>query len=237
MIECRGLTYKHDSGKGIENVHLTIPAGASYALVGPSGCGKTTLLHSIASWLPHSRGSLVLNGGASFHLGILTQEDGLFPWLNAGENAVLGLKGGLKQFKPEVERLFESLGLDHELIERFPGHLSGGQRQRVALARTLMQKPDILLMDEPTASLDPFTKESLQNLLLSLHSRKNRTTLLVTHSIEEALFLGERILIMKEGQILHQLENPLFPDSEARDHKDFYSLVMKVRSLFKEAAS
>lgn len=235
MIECRGLTYRHASGKGIEDIHLSIPSGASYALVGPSGCGKSTLLHTVASWLKVPEGRLILSRGASCHLGILTQEDALYPWLSAGDNTVLGLAGGIKRHRKKVEDLFQSLGLEGRIHKRYPGQLSGGQRQRVALARTLMQQPDILLLDEPTASLDPFTKESLQNLLLALHLRKSRTTLLVTHSIEEALFLGEKVLIMKEGKIIHRLENPIFPDPEARDHKDFYSLVMQVRALFKEA--
>jgi NitT/TauT family transport system ATP-binding protein len=234
MIECHGLTILHDSQKGIREIDLTIPAKASYALVGPSGCGKSTLLNGIASWLIPLQGEVILNRGKSCRMGFLTQEDGLYPWLKTGENAALGLRGGLNKNRDSLSALFERLGLEKDHLDRYPGQLSGGQRQRVALARTLAAEPDILLMDEPTASLDPFSKEALQNLLLDLHLKQPRTTLLVTHSMEEALFLGEKVLIMGDGQILFFVDNPLFPDRAARDHKDFYSLLLEIRSRFKE---
>ena len=234
MISCRSLTILHDSLKGIHEIDLEIPRGGSYALVGPSGCGKSTLLHGIASFLTPVRGEVILNDGHTCRLGFLTQEDALFPWLSIRKNAALGLKGGTKKNQRKIETLFADLGLEKEVLDRYPHQLSGGQRQRAALGRTLMQEPDILLLDEPTASLDPFTKEVMQDLLLSLHMSRRRTTILVTHSIEEALFLGEIVLIMGEGKILYQLNNPLFPDPEARDHRDYYSLVMEIRSRFRE---
>lgn len=234
MIECLSLSILHDSGKGIHDIDLLIPEGGSFALVGASGCGKTTLLHGIAGWLQAESGSVVLSGGSNPRLGIVTQEDALFPWLTAAGNAALGLKGKLKDHKQALTEIFLSIGLEPDTLDRYPGQLSGGQRQRVALARTMACRPEILLLDEPTASLDPFTKESMQDLLLELHIRKPVTTFMVTHSIEEALFLGESVLIMNEGRIIKTIANPLFPDPEARVHKRFYELIMEIRSDFRK---
>ena len=233
MIECRDLTILYKSGKGIFDINLSIPDGGCVTLVGPSGSGKSTLLHGIAGWLqPHS--GEVLPNVDNPALGIVPQEDALYPWLTAAGNAALGLKGRVREHRDRLEELFLSLELETETLDRLPGNLSGGQRRRVALARTLINNPDILLLDEPSSSLDTFTKESLQDLLLTMHIKKARTTILVTHSIEEAIFLGESIIVMNEGRIKKIFSNPLFPDPEARTHKQFYELLLNIRSYLKE---
>lgn len=235
MIECRSLTVLHKSGKGIYDINLNIPKGGCFTLVGTSGCGKTSLLNAIAGWLKPAKGEVVLSGGEEPELGYVPQEDALFPWLTAAGNAALGLNGRQKQHREQLTNLFLSLGLREDTLYRYPGSLSGGQRRRVALARTLASEPQTLLMDEPAASLDPFTQEALQDLLLKLHMQKKRTTLIVTHNIEEALFLGESVLIMHDGKITKVFNNPLFPDPEARTHRRFYELLLEIRLYLKEA--
>jgi len=166
------------------------------------------------------------------NLGLIQQSDALFPWLSVWENIAIGLSGS-KDKKLEVcVQILESLGLEN-YVYAYPNQLSGGQKQRVNIARTLVVDPDVLLMDEPTASLDAFSKESLQDLLLSLHQKKRRTTLFVTHNIEEALFLADVILIMDKGRIVLKYDNPLVHSHALRDNKLFYDEVKALRDMMK----
>ena len=239
MIQTRNLSYHHASGKGIFNLNIEIPRGESCALIGPSGCGKTTLIHSLTGLYPPQKGEIVMGGsGKTCRIGLVQQKDSLFPWLTCKENIILGFSDrstpGDKQHQ-DVHELLEALGITGT-EGRYPARMSGGQRQRASIARALIGKPDILLMDEPSAALDTFSKESLQDLLLGLLEGSEVTTLFVTHSIEEALFLGQTVLIMKEGQIFSTYKNPIYPDPEARNHKDFYAEVIKLRQTLKEAS-
>jgi NitT/TauT family transport system ATP-binding protein len=142
-----------------------------------------------------------------------------------------------KKSKPEKQRLIDRVLLEmglEQYQDHFPSQLSGGQRQRVALARVLALKPDLLLMDEPLSSLDALTRERLQNLLLEIWKKEKITTILVTHSIEEAIFLGSRIIVLA-GQlptkILNEIENPLVGTDNFRDTEEFFRLTVQVRSL------
>lgn len=235
MVYIRNLTTQYSSSRGIFNLSLTIPRGETRAVIGPSGCGKTTLLHTMAGLLKPDCGS-VETGGETVRIGLVQQKDALYPWLTALDNVLLGVDRKSRETEVQAMGLMGELGVA-ETASRYPSRLSGGERQRISLARTLIQSPDLLLLDEPTASLDEFSKEAMQNLLLRIQTRKPVTTLFVTHSMEEALFLGQEILVMGEGRIHGVHKNPFYPDAAARDHKSFYSEVLKLRESLKEVAA
>jgi len=166
----------------------------------------------------------------------ILQEYGLFPWLNVEQNVSLGLrvrhmtKG---KYKSLVEDMMQKMGLG-EVKHNFPSQLSGGQRQRVALARALTLQPDLLLMDEPLSALDALTRERLQTLLLEIWQEQQLTTVLVTHSIEEAVFLGSRILVLLDGrptQVVGEILNPLVGQRGYRQTEEFFRKTSYVRSL------
>lgn len=233
MIQVLELSKKYKSSRGIFELNMEIPRGETRAVIGPSGCGKTTLLHIVAGLIEPDGGDILLGEGIR-RIGLVQQKDALFPWLTVLDNLMLGI--GKEGRREEGMALLDELGVAETAL-RFPGHLSGGERQRISLARTLMQKPDLLLLDEPTASLDEFSKEAMQNLLLKIHTLHPVTTLFVTHSMEEALFLGQEILVMSDGRIRTVHRNPFYPDPEARDHKGFYSEVLKLRESLKAVSA
>lgn len=239
MIRVRGLTIAYDNANGVFDLSFDVPTGSTCAVIGPSGCGKTTLLHGLAGFLHKDKGSVEITGRQETpRVGLVQQKDALFPWLTAKDNVELGLIDS--EMKPADKRtlvmdLLSSLGVA-ETAARYPGKLSGGQRQRISIARSLIGKPDVLLMDEPTASLDAFSKEALQDLLLELHQANPITTLFVTHSIEEALFLGRKVLIMGEGRLFFEQENPLYPDPAARIHNRYYDEVVALRAKLGEVS-
>jgi len=227
-LSLKDLTHRYPSGQGIFSVNLEITGEDNIAIIGPSGSGKSTLLNCIAGFLPPQKGTLEFSGFPSQppRIGLLQQQDALFPWLTIRDSIALS-----EELDPDF--WIRQLGLEgHE--EKYPHQLSGGQRQRVALGRTLAYKPDMLLMDEPTASLDAFTKEKLQDLLLNLHIQAPLPRILVTHDIEEALFLGKTILFMNQGRIYHRYKNPFFPDPAGREHRAFYQEVVNLRKILQE---
>jgi len=232
MIKTQNLTIDYGNDNGMFDVDLMIQEGEIYALIGPSGCGKTTLLHALAGLLTYDNGIIEITNrqGSAAKLGLVQQKDALFPWLKVWENTVLGLSGDKHTKLPVAISQLKALEID-EYLEVYPAQLSGGQRQRVSIARTLVSEPDVLLLDEPTASLDAFSKEALQDLLLKLHFNKARTTLFVTHSIEEALYLADKILIMDKGRIKVTYDNPLQHSYGLRDEPEFYEQVKVLRTL------
>jgi ABC-type nitrate/sulfonate/bicarbonate transport system ATPase subunit len=188
-----------------------IKLGESWAVLGPSGCGKTTLLYLLAGLLTPTHGRILINGERVTRprpqTGLILQDYGLLPWATVRENIQLGQRirafyGPDGKHSPTssqnprpVDDWLKRLGLI-EVAKQYPGHLSGGQRQRTAIARTLILQPDLLLMDEPFSSLDALTREDLQNLTMDLWREQKFTMLMVTHSIEEAACLGQKILLL-----------------------------------------
>lgn len=238
MIKVSNISVDYGNQNGIFDINLTIPYGQICAVIGHSGCGKTTLLNTLAGLIKCNSGQIHIanENGDKASVGLIQQDDALFPWLKAWENAAIGLKNAKQENHKASTDMLSNLGLK-DYVNAYPYNLSGGQRQRVSIARTLIVDPDVLLMDEPTASLDAFSKESLQDLLLTLHQRKKRTTLFVTHNIEEALFLADIILIMDKGRIVKRYDNPLNRSLSLRDDEEFFVNIKKLREMMKSGIS
>ncbi|HLA82191.1 MAG TPA: ABC transporter ATP-binding protein [Thermoleophilia bacterium] len=206
-IEVHGLTRTFQAIKGetVDAIHgLSFEVGDNefVSIVGPSGCGKSTLLYIIAGFIPPTAGKVLIDHtpvrGPGPDRGIVFQEYALFPWKTVQDNIKYGLeeKGVSKdELERTVQRYVRLMGLEG-FQHKYPKELSGGMKQRVALARTLAYDPDVLLMDEPFGALDAQTRELQQDELLSIWKGKKKTVLFVTHSVEEAVYLSERVLIM-----------------------------------------
>lgn len=244
MIEVAHCNLIYDQGqsqvKVYEDFNLKIARGESIVLIGPSGCGKSTLLYLLAGLLKPTSGEISINGqrvtGTRQETAFILQQYGLFPWLTVEQNVNLGLK--VRHVKPKTARsitqeVLQKMGLE-EVKHHFPSQLSGGQSQRVGLARALTLKPDLLLMDEPLSALDALTRERLQKLLLQIWQQEGLTTVLVTHSIEEAVFLGSRILVLAKGRptrLLGEIDNPRVGEPGYRQSEEFFQKTTFVRSL------
>lgn len=238
MVEIKDLTFKYPAATPVfEDFNWQIGRGEAWAVLGPSGCGKTTLLF-LLSGLLHPTSGTVQIGGAPLkrprpRTGLILQDYGLLPWATVRENASLGMRvrafyGPDGRHAPNDERSarnainvdpwLERMGL-MALKDQYPSQLSGGQRQRTAIARTLALNPDLLLMDEPFASLDVPTREALQDLILSLWKEQDLTTVVVTHTIEEAAILGRKILVLLQPPIRSAriIENPAAGAPEFRN--------------------
>lgn len=237
MINVRKLGVSYGSEIALSNLDLDIPRNKTCAIIGPSGCGKTTLLYTIAGLLIPSEGKVLINGekvkAPRRETGVILQNGGLLPWKTAWDNVSLGLKARKlpkSTMNQRVTGILEELGiLEHK--NKYPTQLSGGQKQRVAIARALVIEPDLLLMDEASSALDAINREHIQNLLLRLYTKNPITMVLITHSIEEAVFLGQTIVIMKQGGILHRIDNPCFGDEDIRSKPEYYKLCNEVRQL------
>jgi osmoprotectant transport system ATP-binding protein len=204
----------------LDDLSLEIPAGQFCVLVGPSGGGKTTALKTINRLIPFDSGEIRIDGRSILDLplvelrrgiGYVIQQIGLFPHMNIGDNigTVPRLLGWDKRrIRARSIELLELVGLEASDAKRYPSQLSGGQRQRVGLARALAADPPVLLMDEPFGALDPITRLRLQTELKRLHREVGKTVIFVTHDVDEAITMGDRIAILRQGGVLAQYETP-----------------------------
>ena len=208
MLEIKNLKKSYDGNIILQDINLNIEEGEIVSILGPSGCGKTTLLNLILGLTGADEGEIIFNGEVITDMpmeqrgfNIVFQDYALFPNLNAYENITYGLKNkpGIST-QQEVNELIELLGLSQHL-DKHIDQLSGGQKQRVALARTMVMKPKILLLDEPLSALDGVIKESIKEKIKTIAKEFHLTTIIVTHDPEEALTLSDRVLIMKDGSI------------------------------------
>jgi osmoprotectant transport system ATP-binding protein len=219
-IEFRDLCFATPQGRLLlDNISLSVEVGTTVAILGRSGSGKTTLLRTVNRMVLPTGGEILLHGKSvsDFDLirlrrnvGYVIQETGLFPHFTVERNVGLVLEAEGRPRQDCVRRsheLLEVVGLDPaSFAKRFPHQLSGGQRQRVGLARALAAEPDFLLMDEPFGALDPLTRAEMQDMLRDLLSRLKKTVLLVTHDLDEALYLAHRIVLLNEGKLLASLD-------------------------------
>ncbi|EDQ04616.1 Taurine import ATP-binding protein TauB [Sulfitobacter indolifex] len=239
-LKIENLSMRFDLPNGshiqaLENVSLDLAEGELMSVLGPSGCGKTTLLNIVAGFLAPTSGRMILNGhdviGPDAERGMVFQQGALFEWMSVRENVSFGprMKGqSEKQYGAEVDHLLNVVGL-RDFKEKAIYELSGGMQQRVALARCLANDPDVILMDEPLGALDALTREKMQSLVLKLWKETGKTIILITHSVEEALLLGERLLVMapRPGRIHREYRLP-FADlgvghdlREVKKHPEF----------------
>jgi sulfonate transport system ATP-binding protein len=222
----------------INNVSLTIEKGEFVSLIGPSGCGKTTLLRLISGLEKDYEGDILLEGiritKTGRERGIIFQEHRLFPWLTVGGNVAMGLTGSRGYIRDRVRYYLDKVGLlDFE--KSYPGQLSGGMAQRVAIARALICQPKVLLLDEPFGALDALTRVRMQEEIEKIWGVEKTTMILITHDIEEAVFLGDRIVVFspRPAVINNIISNPL-PRSRDRKSPDFSSLRKMVENAFSE---
>jgi osmoprotectant transport system ATP-binding protein len=212
--------YAGRDAAALDDLSLEIPAGAFCILVGPSGGGKTTALKMVNRLIPFDSGDILIDGRSvreipvvelRREIGYVIQQVGLFPHMTVGENVgtVPRLLGWPKaRIRARSSELIELVGLEQSDLTRYPAQLSGGQRQRVGLARALAADPPLLLMDEPFGALDPITRFRLQTEVRRLHREVGKTVIFVTHDIDEAIQLGDRIAILREGGVLAQYDTP-----------------------------
>jgi NitT/TauT family transport system ATP-binding protein len=253
MIRFESVTYAYSPGLPIfQDFDWQVSRGEAWAVLGPSGCGKTTLLYLLAGLRFPNSGNALIDGQPVSrprpHTGLILQDYGLLPWATVRQNAELGLRvrtfyGPDGKHAPEdfnssikVDPWLERLGLSDQ-ADKFPGQLSGGQRQRTAIARTLAMEPDLLLMDEPFSSLDAPTREGLQNLTNELIAEQNLTMVIVTHAIEEAAILGQKILLLSHppntGPVV--IDNPAACQPGYRETTDYLLLCRDLRQRMGEA--
>jgi len=222
-LEFRNVTkrYPGQTEAAVNNLSLKVPAGEICVLVGPSGCGKTTAMRMVNRMIDVTEGDILLDGRSIRErdpaelrrdIGYAIQQIGLFPHLTVGQNiaTVPRLLGwDKKRMRARVEELLELVSLDpHETRDRYPGQLSGGQRQRVGVARALAADPPLMLMDEPFGAIDPINRERLQNEFLRLQREIRKTIVFVTHDIDEAIKMGDKIAVLKKGGHLAQYASP-----------------------------
>src|SRR5437762_7635239 len=216
LVKLEDVSKHYGDAIALYPTNLSVETGKTTVLIGPSGCGKSTLLRLIIGLLEPDSGEIRFNG-AQLHadkidvirhrVGYVIQEGGLFPHLTARGNVLLMARHLGRAENEMLSRLSELCSLTRfpeNLLDRYPLELSGGQRQRVSLMRALMLSPELLLLDEPLGALDPLVRAALQNDLKEIFSRLQQTTLLVTHDLAEAAYLGDTIVLMNEGRIVQQ---------------------------------
>ncbi|HIX83819.1 MAG TPA: ABC transporter ATP-binding protein [Candidatus Megamonas gallistercoris] len=240
MIQIENLFVQYDKQNILENISLELETGSVCAVIGPSGCGKSTLLNVLAGLNRNYTGNVLINKAVPSPkkqtIGFIPQNYGLLPWLKVKDNIMLGLTIKHKSRAKLPQNLITSLGLD-KLLERYPKELSGGQQQRVSLARAFALNADLLLMDEPFSALDAITREEMQDVFINLWQKQNVTTVLVTHYVEEALYLGQKIVVMTNspGKIYKTIDNPLFADRNFRERIQFAQLSRQLRIYLAKA--
>lgn len=233
---------KNQSVHALGPISLKVTKGDIYAIIGPSGCGKSTLLNILSGIIKHYEGEVLLKGEPlnpkKHNIGFIPQNFGLLPWKTVEKNCLLSLKIKHKSIEASLQEridyIMNKLNIN-SLKHRYPRELSGGQQQRVAIARAFILNPDLLLMDEPFSALDALTREEAQELFIDIWNQYKTTTVFVTHSIEEAIYMGKKIVIMSHcpGTIVQVIDNPLFNTENLREKEEYLKLSSYLRSIIK----
>jgi sulfonate transport system ATP-binding protein len=228
ILKLSNISKAFDNKEVLRKLDLQVNMGDFVAVVGRSGCGKSTLLRIIAGLEQISSGNITVNGqelnGRNNSAKIMFQDGRLLPWKKVYDNVGLGLK--LDSQKQQILKILEQVGLS-DRSQAWPSELSGGQQQRVALARALIHEPQLLLLDEPLGALDALTRIEMHELIENLWREKQLTTILVTHDVEEAVALANRVILIEEGEIVMDLPIRL-PYPRQRDNPLFSKLVSQI---------
>jgi NitT/TauT family transport system ATP-binding protein len=254
MVTVERITFRYEKHLPLfQDFSWQVERGQTWVIIGPSGCGKSTMLYLLAGLQHPEEGRILIDGtpvtAPRPQTGLILQDYGLLPWSTVRDNILLGLN--LRTFygpdgkhapagappakgQPAVEHWLERLGIS-AIADKFPGQISGGQRQRTAIARTLVLEPDLLLMDEPFASLDTPTREDLHQLVRAISAERTLTTVLVTHTIDEALFLGQKVMVLNNGvnQAPLILDNPFAGQLTPHASEDYQQLTGRIREELK----
>ncbi|HVL55567.1 MAG TPA: ABC transporter ATP-binding protein [Burkholderiaceae bacterium] len=227
----------------VEDVSYQVANGDFVSIIGPSGCGKTTMLNIVAGFQQPTRGTVLLDGrpvsGPGPERGVIFQEYGVFPWLSVRDNIAFGLRLAANRVSPAerseiCDRYMRLMGLS-DFADAHPKTLSGGMRQRLAIARAYAVKPQFLLMDEPFGALDAQTRSHMQNLLLQVLAAEGKTVMLITHSVEEAIYLSSKIVVVtaRPSRVREIIDVP-FPyprDESLHERAEFGELRSRIRNL------
>ena len=245
MISVENLTvrFKRDEREftALSSINVSINKSEIFCAVGPSGCGKSTLLYSICGLIKNYDGDILINNhnikSIKPNVGLVLQEYGLFAWKTVFQNVEIGLcinKISKSERNDRVLKILEDFNLLN-IKDSYPAKLSGGQKQRVAICRALIFNPDIILMDEPFSALDAINRENMQNFVLNLWKRTKSTILLVTHSVEEAVFLGNKIVVFSKspGRIIEQFDIENDKDDNWRFNPQFNILCRDIKGILK----
>jgi len=228
ILKLSNIGKSFDHKEVLKKIDLQVNQGDFIAVVGKSGCGKSTLLRILAGLEQISLGSITVNGqelnGRNKMAKIMFQDGRLLPWKKVYDNVGLGLK--LESQKQQIPIILEQVGLS-DRSQAWPSELSGGQQQRVALARALIHEPQLLLLDEPLGALDALTRIEMHELIENLWREKQLTAILVTHDVEEAVALANRVILIEDGEIVLDLPNRL-PYPRQRDNPIFSKLVSQI---------
>jgi osmoprotectant transport system ATP-binding protein len=230
VFQVRGLRKRYGAHAALDGVDLTVSEGETVVLLGPSGCGKSTLLKALIGLVTPDAGEVLFRRAPveprtapalRRRMGYVVQGGGLFPHLNARANATIAARHAswpADRVAGRLDALLQLTRLPPEALDRYPSQLSGGQAQRVSLIRALMLDPEVLLLDEPLGALDPITRFELQRDLRDAFTRLRKTVVMVTHDLGEAVFFGERLVLMRGGRIVQQGS---FDDLSSRPAEDF----------------
>jgi NitT/TauT family transport system ATP-binding protein len=232
---------KNQSVTALDNISIHIGRGEIYTFIGPSGCGKSTLLHVLSGIIREYSGTALIDGAPvdpkKQRIGLVLQNYGLLPWKTVLKNCLLGvkIKDRAALFDGYADFITKELGINL-LLDRYPGEISGGQKQRVAIARAFILRPDLLLMDEPFSALDAITREEMQELFLNIWKSNQVTTVFITHSVDEALYLGSKIVVFSKapGRILDIIKNPCFMSEDVRNHENYHEMAQRLRDYLRQ---
>lgn len=246
MIQIKDLSVFYESKKekvkALGPISINIEDEDICVIIGPSGCGKTTLLNTLAGIIKNYEGEVLLDNKElnphSHNIGFIPQNFGLLPWKTVEENCLLPFK--IKKIKIDEEIInkmdfmLKRLSIS-DFKKRYPSELSGGQKQRVSIVRSFLNNPDMLLMDEAFSALDAIIREEAQELFLEIWNENKRNTFFVTHSIDEAIYMGKKIIIMSNtpGEIIKVIDNKLFNNKDYKKSENYSNMFTQIKNLIK----